>query len=307
MRTEAYRLVPVHDLVLPDWFPGLLDDPLVAALACSVDTFGLLEPITVRLRDKTVLFGFRRLAAVMRLQWDKVPTMLVTCTDEEYEALPLAHNWSSRNQRELDGFADRLNERFPTTEAAEAFKARTARRQVGKAKNLTVDALKNILSARAMIGLDAPKTAKPSRKFATATAGELVVLPGTHPSEMWRAQVTQALGLFAQVTSGLKELKRLADKLEDIPIAAKLAKLASKTIAAAVKTVDDAAPYGTCPYCKHNALAMELCVACGGSGFVAKAHFDNVPKRLLEDERLVCYRGNVLRVNDDGTFTPPNS
>src|SRR5262245_17703462 len=61
--------------------PGDID-----ALAASIETVGLLQPIAVR-PDKRLVAGARRLAAVKQLGWDTVPVRVVEDLDERLRLL----------------------------------------------------------------------------------------------------------------------------------------------------------------------------------------------------------------------------
>lgn len=82
----------------------------VGALAASMKHVGLMQPITVRPKDRgwEIIAGHRRAAAAVHLGWDSIPALVVKATDVQVIELALVENLQRESLsplEEAEGFA----------------------------------------------------------------------------------------------------------------------------------------------------------------------------------------------------------
>ena len=94
--------------------PRKISDVAVTAVAASLREFGWKQPIVVRKADSTIIVGHARYAAARSLGMEKVPVLVMDCTEAQARAYRLADNRTGEQAdwdigkltaalRELDG------------------------------------------------------------------------------------------------------------------------------------------------------------------------------------------------------------
>jgi ParB family chromosome partitioning protein len=107
---EAAASLPTSEiapgLVDPNpWQPrSIVDDTDLAELAASLREHGLVQPIVVRARGDRyqLIAGQRRLAAVRRLGWEKVPVRVLDVDDRQMSEIAIVENLQRRDLDALE-------------------------------------------------------------------------------------------------------------------------------------------------------------------------------------------------------------
>ena len=86
---QKMRLV---DIKPADYNPREISDANFDALVESIKKFGLVEPLVVNSRNKTVVGGNQRLMALKKLNYEECDVVLVELTDDEERVLNIALN-----------------------------------------------------------------------------------------------------------------------------------------------------------------------------------------------------------------------
>lgn len=100
------QMLPIHSIDVNPYQPrSEFDDEAVRALASSIASLGLLQPITVRLEPNgryTLIAGERRLRACLRLGMQTIEAMLIDAGDGEAAMLALVENLQREDLHFLD-------------------------------------------------------------------------------------------------------------------------------------------------------------------------------------------------------------
>ena len=72
--------------------PRRIAEDELAALCCSIETFGLVDPVLARRADRRVIAGHQRLLAARRAGLTTVPVILLDLTAEDARLLNVALN-----------------------------------------------------------------------------------------------------------------------------------------------------------------------------------------------------------------------
>ena len=107
---QAAAALPVNEvdptLVDPNpWQPrSVVDDGALAELTASLGEHGLLQPIVVRARSDRyqLIAGQRRLAAVRRLGWAKLPVRVLDVDDRQMSEIAIVENLQRRDLDALE-------------------------------------------------------------------------------------------------------------------------------------------------------------------------------------------------------------
>jgi len=101
------------------------DEEGIGELAHSIEETGLAEPLIVRTRDKKfqLVAGERRLRAVKKLGWDKVPAVITQCDDMTCRKIQMVENVVRKDLNFLElarGLQQMLDEGLKRDEVARA-------------------------------------------------------------------------------------------------------------------------------------------------------------------------------------------
>jgi DNA modification methylase len=97
MNASANREITIQQILIEELRPDpanprRISDQELEALTRSIQEFGMVDPIIARKEDNTVIGGHQRLLAARRLDYKKVPVVLVDLTAEQSRLLNLALN-----------------------------------------------------------------------------------------------------------------------------------------------------------------------------------------------------------------------
>lgn len=118
----AFRELPVGSVLLNPYQPRThVDEDALLELTASIEASGLLQPVIVRPRNGKyeLIAGERRLRAIQRLGWAKIPAVVKEVDDQTLLTLALIENLQRDDLNAIDVAAgyQRLGEEFKLPQA----------------------------------------------------------------------------------------------------------------------------------------------------------------------------------------------
>lgn len=301
----GFREVELRRIFLPPGFDAVAREPFIERLALSIQALGLLEPPTVRFSDMRPGPGWRRLAALLRLQAETCHVRLVECDNYTLELMRRAHN-SDRSEWEDTELGTSTTARVRATADLIA-RLKPGMRYAGKGRGPTAhtEALR-LIARETGVAFETLKQreyrerhrAPPvlRRGDPSSIAAPTINLLGIQVTDLFLDQVAQVQARLDDAKSSVALARRTINRLlaaRELPRhTAKLRRL--KELADELEeSIARARPAGICPWCKGQPGIQESCAACEGSGYGTATQCENAPQKLLRADRPVVVRNGA--------------
>lgn len=288
MKVLGNKVFKLDALAFAKGWRKRLDAAEVDELAGSIRSNGLINLPLVRAKDKLVICGADRCAAVKLLKQSTVEVRVCEATDAEVERLRITENL--HRHAHTPGELDDMRREYVTTRAAEIEKEKTegsrgdisapgcpklgrpasaagaAKRELAAASGVSEDAIKHSVARAEAKAAPKPEPTKPTGPQMTDAA---LALQG------YLVSARTALGrAMASVTDALKSVPAAYADHADLALLHRQLKHASTALKMAT-------PERLCPYCKAQKPHMKDCPACKGLSYLTPAQGGDVPKELL--------------------------
>lgn len=295
----GYREVELRRLYPPADFEVVKRDPIVERLALSIQSMGLLDPLTVRFSDMRLGPGARRLAALLRLQEETCFVRLVECDDYTLELMRRAHN-SDRTEWETAELHSSTTARIKLT-AELILRLKPSMRPFGAGKTPSAHSEAIRLIARETGASEDTVRRRESRERfkkdpvirrgpVQESSAPTIALLGIEVTELFLEQVASVQALMDDARSNVALARRVLNKLlttTDLPRhmtrLRRILELCQETEAA----LQEQRPACICPWCKGQPGIQESCAACEKTGYGTDAQLEGAPKKLLSAKRSV--------------------
>ena len=197
------QMLPIHLIDVNPYQPrSEFDDEAVRALASSIASLGLLQPITVRPETNgryTLIAGERRLRACLRLGMQTIEAMLIDAGDGEAAMLALVENLQ---REDLDPVEEAAGIRELMTRCD--LTQEQAARKLGKSRSALANSLRL---------LNLPETVLELLKSGFLTTGHAKVVLGLPTPELQE----QAAQIIADHELNVRQAEALCKKLAKPP------------------------------------------------------------------------------------------